>query len=102
VDLLQLESLRVRIMSNGANFDMHAAIPSQVQNPSCATRYSPAVSSNAVWLINLAWGWVPCKHHHRNTEAAQTISPTSGLPTQQVLEQENRCLKCELEIVRLL
>ena len=42
--------------------------------------------------------WV--KQHRRNPDAAQTISPLTGLTTQQALEQENRRLKRELEIVR--
>ena len=42
--------------------------------------------------------WV--KQHHRSPNAAQVISPISGLTTQQALEQENRRLKRELEIVR--
>ena len=42
--------------------------------------------------------WV--KQHHRNPNVVQTISPISGLTAQQTLEQENRRLKRELEIVR--
>ncbi len=42
--------------------------------------------------------WV--KQHHRTPNAAQTISPVSGLSTQQALEQENRRMKRELEILR--
>ena len=42
--------------------------------------------------------WV--KQHHRTPDASQTISPVTGLTTQQALEQENRRLKRELEIVR--
>jgi transposase len=42
--------------------------------------------------------WV--KQHHRTPNAAELISPISGLTTQQALEQENRRLKRELEIVR--
>ncbi len=42
--------------------------------------------------------WV--KQHHRTPNAAQTISPLTGLTTQQSLEQEVRRLKRELEIVR--
>ena len=44
--------------------------------------------------------WV--KQHHRAPNAAEVISPVSGLSTQQTLEQEVRRLKRELEIVRLL
>ena len=42
--------------------------------------------------------WV--KQHHRTSNAVQTVSPISGLTTEQALEQENRRLKRELEIVR--
>ena len=43
--------------------------------------------------------WV--KQHHRTPNATEVmISPISGLTTQQALEQENRRLKRELEIVR--
>ena len=42
--------------------------------------------------------WV--KQHHRTPDASQTISPVTGLTTQQALERENRRLKRELEIVR--
>ncbi len=42
--------------------------------------------------------WV--KHHHRTPNALEVISSISGLTTQQALEQENRRLKRELEIVR--
>lgn len=42
--------------------------------------------------------WV--KQHHRSSKAAEVISPITGLTTQQALEQENRRLKRELEIVR--
>ena len=42
--------------------------------------------------------WV--KHHHRTPDAAQTISPVTGLTTQQALEQENRRLKRENEVLR--
>ena len=42
--------------------------------------------------------WV--KHYHRTPNAAEVISPVSGLSMQQTLEQENRRLKRELEIVR--
>jgi transposase len=42
--------------------------------------------------------WV--KHHHRTPNASQTISPISGLTTQQALEQENRRLKRENEVLR--
>ena len=44
--------------------------------------------------------WV--KQHHRTPNAAEVISSISGLTTQQALEQENRRLKRELEILRLL
>lgn len=42
--------------------------------------------------------WV--KQHHRTPNALEVISPTTGLTTQQALEQENRRLKRELEIVQ--
>ena len=42
--------------------------------------------------------WV--KQHHRTPNALEVISPMTGLTTQQALEQENRRLKRELEIVR--
>lgn len=42
--------------------------------------------------------WV--KQYHRTPDAAQTSSPLTDLTTQQSLEQENRRLKRELEIVR--
>jgi transposase len=42
--------------------------------------------------------WV--KQHHRTPDASQTISPVTGLTTQQALEQENRRLKREVEILR--
>ena len=42
--------------------------------------------------------WV--KQHHRTPNAAQVISPISGLTTQQTLEQEVRRLKRENEILR--
>ena len=42
--------------------------------------------------------WV--KQHHRSPDAAQTISPSTGLTTQQSLEQENRRLKRENEVLR--
>ena len=42
--------------------------------------------------------WV--KQHRPTPDAAQVISPISGVTTQQALEQENRRLKRELEIVR--
>ena len=44
--------------------------------------------------------WV--KQHHRTPNAAEVISSISGLTTQQALGQENRRLKRELEILRLL
>ena len=42
--------------------------------------------------------WV--RQHHRTPNALEVISPMTGLTTQQALEQENRRLKRELEIVR--
>ncbi len=42
--------------------------------------------------------WV--KQHHRTPNAFEAISTISGLTTQQALEQENRRLKRELEILR--
>ena len=42
--------------------------------------------------------WV--KQHHRTPNAAQTISPISGLTTEQALEQEVRRLKRENEVLR--
>lgn len=42
--------------------------------------------------------WV--KQHRRTPDAAQTISPVTGLTTQQTLEQENRRLKRENEVLR--
>ena len=42
--------------------------------------------------------WV--KQHHRTPDVAQTISPSTGLTTQQSLEQENRRLKSENEVLR--
>ena len=41
--------------------------------------------------------WV--RQHHRTPNALEVISPMTGLTTQQALEQENRRLKRELEIV---
>ena len=42
--------------------------------------------------------WV--KQHHRTSNAVQTISPISGLTTEQALEQEVRRLKRENEVLR--
>ena len=42
--------------------------------------------------------WV--KQHHHTPNAAEVISPTTGLTTQQALEQENRRLKRENEVLR--
>ena len=42
--------------------------------------------------------WV--KQHRRTPNAAQTISPISGLTTEQALEQEVRRLKRENEVLR--
>jgi transposase len=42
--------------------------------------------------------WI--KQHHQNPHGVQPVSPVTGLTTHQALEQENRRLKRELEIVR--